>query len=70
MSLGFNRVSRETAHEINNTTKQHLYELADLNDHDNRESHIQHSMVKLNFTMSDRASNEKKANEPLDEWRD
>ncbi|XP_045198613.2 uncharacterized protein LOC123552927 [Mercenaria mercenaria] len=75
MSLGFNRVAHETAVAINEVTKSHLHELADLHssvDHDgtSAESYIVNSLEKLAFTMSDRASNEKKADRLLDEWRD
>lgn len=80
LSLGFNRVAHETAETINNVTKKHVQELADLNSTVNqgKESELQtdqdiflkRSLEKLAFTMSDRASNEKKADKLLDEWRD
>ena len=74
MSLGFTRVSRETAVEINNTTKEHLNELANiqvnLHEEGNAQDYIRESFEKMAFTMSDRAATEKKANEDLSNWRD
>lgn len=74
MSLGFNRVDRETAVNINDVTISHIQELADLHSNidpnEPPESYIASSLEKLAFTMSDRASNEKKAVQLLDEWRD
>lgn len=75
LSLGFNVVAHETAEAINNITKRHVTELATLhsNIHDENsdvETYIKSSLTKLAFTMSDRASNEKKADRLLDEWRD
>ena len=74
MSLGFTRVSRETAVEINNTTKEHLNELANiqvnLHEEGNAQDYIRESFEKMAFTMSDWAATEKKANEDLSNWRD
>ena len=74
MSLGFNRVAHETAAAINDVTKSHIHELTDLHSIVDREETPEHyittSLEKLAFTMSDRASNEKKADKLLDEWRD
>ena len=74
MSLGFKRVAHETAVTIHDVTKSHLHELAELHSnmkcHDTPEIYITTSLGKLAFSMSDRAGNEKKANQPLDEWRD
>ena len=74
MSLGFNRVAHETAAAINDVTKSHIHELTDLHSivdrEDTPENYITTSLEKLAFTMSDRASNAKKADKLLDEWRD
>ncbi|KAL4219419.1 Piwi-like protein 1 [Mactra antiquata] len=74
LSLGFNRVAHETAETINNVTKNHMNELANVNANMNKgvstDSFVKTSLEKLAFTMSDRASNEKKADRLLDNWRD
>ncbi|XP_045190091.2 uncharacterized protein LOC123547228 [Mercenaria mercenaria] len=74
LSLGFTRVAHETAETINNMTKDHVTELATLNQCLSTDESVEHfvkeSLGKLAFTMSDRASNEKKADRLLDEWRD
>ena len=70
LSLGFNQVAHETAVTINDITKQHMDELATMNLSDDKHTYIKESLEKLSFTMSDRASNEKKADRLLDEWRD
>ena len=80
ISPGFNRVSHETASNINDITKQHLSELADVHgqlvsDQDtgnptSNDEYLRNTLSKLAFTMSDRASNEKLADKLLDEWRD
>ena len=65
MSLSVNRVAHETAAAINEVTKSHIHELTDLHSIVDREETpencITTSLEKLAFTMSDRASNEKKA---------
>ena len=78
ISLGFNRVTHETATTINDVTKRHLHELADLhsvsassdNVAQHKEEYVAMSLQKLAFTMSDRASNEKLANKLLNDWRE
>lgn len=73
-SLGFSRVAHETAETIQSVTENHLVELGKMNSATNQnsctETFITESLKKLAFTMSDRASNEKKAARLLDEWRD
>lgn len=73
-SLGFSRVAHETAETIQSVTENHLVELGTMNSATNKnsctETFITESLKKLAFTMSDRASNEKKATRLLDEWRD
>lgn len=70
ISLGFNRVANETAETINNITKRHIEELGTLHNPSNESEYVANALQKLSFTMSDRASNEKKADRLLDEWRD
>ena len=78
MSLGFTKVARETAEVINNVTKKHMTELAHTvvvsKNKVEKENDINHfiaeSLLKLSFTMSDRANNEKLADTLLSEWRD
>ena len=78
ISLGFNRVAHETAATINDVTKKHLLELADMhtlsseapNPEVHKEEYVARSLQKLAFTMSDRASNEKLATKLLNDWRD
>jgi len=70
ISLGFNRIAKENAETINQVTKNHLQELATLNDSGNETEYVAKALSKLSFTMSDRASNEKLADKMLDEWRD
>lgn len=75
-SLGFNRIAHETAVTINHVTKSHVQELANLNttaeieNETSPELYVRTSLEKLAFTMSDCASNEKKADRLLDMWRD
>ena len=75
-------MAHETADTINSVTNTHVQELASLNsavskvcenETDNQSGadvFLKSSLEKLAFTMSDRASNEKKADRLLDEWRD
>lgn len=78
ISLGFNRVAHETAATINDVTKKHFLELADMhtlsseapNPEVHKEEYVARSLQKLAFTMSDRASNEKLATKLLNDWRD
>ena len=60
MSLGFTRVSKETAVEIHNVTTEHLKELATLYEDSNsdQKDYVKETLKKLAFTMSDRAANE------------
>ena len=80
ISLGFSRVSHETALTINDITIQHVSELADVHrqlvsDQDtgtptSNDEYLRNSLSKLAFTMNDQASNEKLADKLLEEWRD
>ena len=78
MSLGFTKVGKETAEVINNVIKKHMTELAHTvvvsKNKVVKENYINHfieeSLLKLSFTMSDRANNEKLADKLLSEWRD
>ena len=74
MSLGFIRVVHEMAETINQATKKHVNELNHLNsnisDNHNTDNYVKTSLEKLAFTMSDRASRERKADRLLDEWHD
>ncbi|XP_045173195.2 uncharacterized protein LOC123534827 [Mercenaria mercenaria] len=67
ISLGFTRVARETADTIQKVTEQHLNELCATKQNPD---YLVETIQKLAFTMSDRASNEKRADQLLDEWRD
>jgi hypothetical protein len=71
MSLGFTRVSHETAAAVNNTTKEHFSELASIQNDVNtvQQNFIRSSLEKLGYCMSDRAANEK-ANQLLASWID
>jgi hypothetical protein len=79
VSLGFTRVARETGKAINETTKQHIVELSELNELKHKVTNeaqeevprfIPSTLQKLAFTMCDRASNEKLADRFLNQWRD
>ena len=70
MSLGFTRVHKETAVAINDTTKEHIAELAELHaEKESDQNDEARSEKKLAFTMSDRAANEKTSNRFLTQWR-
>ncbi|XP_045170683.2 uncharacterized protein LOC123533110 [Mercenaria mercenaria] len=69
MSLGFTRVASETAETIQSVTKNQIKELGNLSKKPTEEF-IAESLIKLSFTMSDRASNEKLADKLLDDWKE
>ncbi len=62
--VGFTRVAQETADIIQSVTQKHFNELASLQ---KNPDYLAETLSKLSFTMSDRASNEKKADRLLDE---
>ena len=73
MSVGFRRVARETGVTICKMTQDSVRELAAIHterDSDRtEEDFIRESLMKLSFVMSDRAANEKTADELLENWR-
>lgn len=72
MSLGFRRVAKEDGVTIAEVTKDHLQELAHVatTADTDTDTYLQDVLTNLACYMSDRASNEKKSNRLLDEWRD
>ena len=67
MSLGFREVASETGHTIAEVAQDHLKELAFVSGEGNK--FLEKVVTTLSVYMSDRASNEKKSNKVLDEWR-
>jgi hypothetical protein len=67
ISLGFTRVAKENSDTIQKVTEEQLNELSTIN---NDPEYLTETLSKLAFTMSDRAANEKKADQLLDEWRE
>lgn len=67
ISLGFDRVARETASEIHNVTKDQLMELANIYSTEkttNSEEYVKSTLKNSAFCMSERAS------QLLSEWRE
>ena len=68
MSLGFREVASETGNTIAEVAQDHLHELTFVSGGD--ATFLQRILAKLAVYMSDRASNEKKSNRVLDQWRE
>ena len=67
MSLGFREVASETGNTIAEVAQDHLKELAFVSGEGS--DFLEKVVTTLSVYMSDRASNEKKSNRVLDEWR-
>jgi hypothetical protein len=70
MSCGFTRVANETADTITQVTKDAVLELASIHAEGDEETFVRDILLKLTFTMTDRAANEKKSNRQIASWRD
>ena len=68
MSLGFREVASETGNTIAEVAQDHLHELTFVSGGD--ATFLQRILAKLAVYMSDRASNEKKSNRVLGQWRE